>query len=105
MLESFAEKLAEVFIQGELFISDWSPERDAKIKVAQVILFFPWNDRFFFFLSFQFTLGPASKNPMHIPLIEMTSEEAAKHATKVFLDVSVFFKDGSLNWTEFVRIC
>ena len=42
---------------------------------------------------------------MHIPLIEMTPEEAAKHATKVFLDVSVFFKDGSLNWTEFVRIC
>ena len=37
----------------------------------------------------QFTLGPTSKKPMHIPLLEMTPEDAAEHATKVFLDVSI----------------
>jgi len=68
LLESFAEKLAESFIQGELCISDWSPEKGAKIK---------------------FTLGPASKKPMHIPLLEMTPEEATEHATKVFLDIAL----------------
>jgi len=68
LLESFAEKLAEVFIQGELCISDWSPEKGAKIK---------------------FTLGPTSKRPMHISLLEMTPEEAAEHATKVFLGVAL----------------
>jgi len=68
LLESFAEKLADAFIQGELCISDWSPEKGAKIK---------------------FTLGPTSKKPMHIPLLEMTAEDAAEHATKVFLDIAL----------------
>jgi len=35
LLESFAEKLAAVFVQGELCISDWSPEKGAEIKVCQ----------------------------------------------------------------------
>ena len=43
----------------------------------------------FLFLVVQFTLGPTSKKPMHIPLHEMTAEDAAEHATKVFLDVSI----------------
>jgi len=34
LLESFAEKLAEVFIQGELCITDWSAEKGAEIKVC-----------------------------------------------------------------------
>ncbi|KAF8973196.1 hypothetical protein BDZ97DRAFT_1780015 [Flammula alnicola] len=68
LLESFAEKLAEVFIQGEISISDWSAEKGADIK---------------------FTLGPASKKPMHVPLLEMTPEDAAAHATKVFIDIAL----------------
>ena len=44
---------------------------------------------YFYILVLQFTLGPTSKKPMHIPLLEMTPEEAAEHATKVFLDVSI----------------
>jgi len=68
LLESFAEKLADVFIRGELCISDWSLEKGVKIK---------------------FTLGPTSKKPMHISLLEMTPEEAAEHATKVFLDIAL----------------
>jgi hypothetical protein len=35
----------------------------------------------------KFTLGPTSKKPLHIPLTEMSSEEAAAYATSVFLDV------------------
>jgi hypothetical protein len=49
--------------------------------------FFFRNDYLGFVL--QFTLGPASKKPMHIPLLEMTPEEAAEHATKAFLDVGI----------------
>ncbi|KAG6897721.1 hypothetical protein C0992_011931 [Termitomyces sp. T32_za158] len=67
LLEAFAEKLAETFIQGELYVGDWSPEKDAKIKL---------------------TLGPSSKKPLHIPLVELSSAEAASHATDVLLDVS-----------------
>ncbi|KAJ3507340.1 hypothetical protein NLJ89_g6358 [Agrocybe chaxingu] len=68
LLESFAEKLAEVFIQGELCISDWSAEKGAKIK---------------------FTLGPASKKPMHVDLVEMSPEEGAAFATGVFIDIAL----------------
>lgn len=35
LLESFAEKLAEVFVQGELCISDWSSDKGADIKVFE----------------------------------------------------------------------
>lgn len=48
----------------------------------------------------QFTLGPTSKRPMHIPLLEMTPEEAAEHATKVFLDVSILTHRILLNSTD-----
>lgn len=68
LLESFAEKLAEVFIKGELCISDWSSEKGAEIK---------------------FTLGPTSKKPMHVPLVEMNCEDAAAYATKVFIDIAL----------------
>lgn len=33
-LETFAEKLHEVFIQGELCIGDWSVDKGADIKVG-----------------------------------------------------------------------
>ncbi|KAF9528499.1 hypothetical protein CPB83DRAFT_766783 [Crepidotus variabilis] len=68
LLESFAEKLAEVFVQGELCISDWSTEKGANIK---------------------FTLGPTSKKPMHVPMVEMSAEDAAAHATSVFIDIAL----------------
>lgn len=85
MLESFAEKLADAFIQGELCISDWSLEKGANIKVVPI----DPHHFYFYILVSQFTLGPTSKRPMHIPLLEMTPEEASEHATKVFLDVSI----------------
>jgi len=40
----------------------------------------------------KFTLGPTSKKPLHIPLTEMSSEEAAAYATSVFFDVWLVIK-------------
>ncbi|KAH0589191.1 hypothetical protein J132_10943 [Termitomyces sp. J132] len=68
LLEAFAERLAETFIQGELYVGDWSTEKDAKIKL---------------------TLGPSSKKPLHISLAELTSSEAASHATDILLDIAL----------------
>lgn len=34
LLQTFAEKLADTFVQGELHIGDWSTEEGAKIKVS-----------------------------------------------------------------------
>lgn len=36
-----AEKLIETFVQGELFISDWSPDKGANIKVIIYFIFIP----------------------------------------------------------------
>jgi len=36
LLEAFAEKLAETFVQGELYIGDWSTEKGAEIKVTSL---------------------------------------------------------------------
>lgn len=36
VLEMSAEKLIETFVQGELFISDWSPDKGANIKVIKL---------------------------------------------------------------------
>ncbi|KAG6866677.1 hypothetical protein C0991_000787 [Blastosporella zonata] len=68
LLEAFAEKLAETLIQGELHVSDWSAEEGAKIKL---------------------TFGPSSKKPLDIPLVEITSVEAASYTTDVLLDIAL----------------
>jgi len=68
LLEAFAEKLAEAFVHGDLYVGDWSTETDARINL---------------------TIGPSSKKPLHIPLVEISSAEAAAHATGVFLDIAL----------------
>ncbi|KAF9467321.1 hypothetical protein BDZ94DRAFT_1156078 [Collybia nuda] len=68
LLGTFADKLAETFVQGELYVGNWSAEVGAKIDL---------------------TLGPSSKKPLRIPLIEINSEEAAAHATNVFFDIAL----------------
>jgi len=35
------------------------------------------------------TLGSTDKTPVHVPLIELTPEEAASHATKMFWDIAL----------------
>lgn len=68
LIESFAEKLAEAFVGGELIVGNWSPDEGAEIRL---------------------TLGPTSKTPMHVPLVEMTQADAASHATNVFLEIAL----------------
>jgi hypothetical protein len=39
VLETFAEKLAETFVQGDLHIAEWSTEKGAAIKVTLAFLY------------------------------------------------------------------
>ncbi|KAF9268759.1 hypothetical protein L218DRAFT_994586 [Marasmius fiardii PR-910] len=68
ILEKFAQKLADSFIQGELFISDWSTSPHASIKL---------------------TLAPGSKKPMQMPLNEISAEQAASFASDIFLEIAI----------------
>ncbi|KAJ7188559.1 hypothetical protein C8R46DRAFT_1055077 [Mycena filopes] len=63
LLESFAEKLAESIVQGELFVEEGE--------------------------RYKLTLGPTSKKPMHVALKEMSPTEAAAYATDVLVTVSI----------------
>jgi len=85
LLETFAEKLLEAITHGDLHVEDWSPEKDAKIKVCIPLGLPSW---LMLTETLQLNFGPSSKQPLHMPLIEISSSEAASHATNVFLDVS-----------------
>jgi hypothetical protein len=41
LLEAFAEKLAETFVQGELYIGDWNVAKGAEIKVTSLYNYLP----------------------------------------------------------------
>ncbi|PPQ80903.1 hypothetical protein CVT26_015065 [Gymnopilus dilepis] len=68
ILEAAAEKMANAFVQGELCITDWSPDKGAQIKL---------------------TLGPAAKKALHVDLVEMSPEDAAARATRFFIDIGL----------------
>ncbi|KAL6308061.1 hypothetical protein BKA93DRAFT_765154 [Sparassis latifolia] len=67
LLETFTEHLTDKFIQGELYIGNWSFEKGAEINL---------------------TIGPNAKTPIHIPLAELSPGDAASFATKVFTDIA-----------------
>ncbi|KIJ67494.1 hypothetical protein HYDPIDRAFT_108283 [Hydnomerulius pinastri MD-312] len=67
-LENFADKLSETFVNGELSIGNWTPDKGAEIYL---------------------TLGPASKKPLHIPLVELSPTEAASHATALLSEIAL----------------
>ncbi|KII83273.1 hypothetical protein PLICRDRAFT_47320 [Plicaturopsis crispa FD-325 SS-3] len=67
ILEAFADKLEQAFVQGELYVNNWSSEKGADIKL---------------------TFDPSGKNPLHIPLTELSPEAAASHATSIFFDIA-----------------
>jgi len=67
ILEGFANKLADIIVKGEASIGEWSSNADAKINL---------------------TLGSSDRTPIHIPLTELSPQEAASHATKVFWDIA-----------------
>ncbi|KAF9219607.1 hypothetical protein BS17DRAFT_789060 [Gyrodon lividus] len=68
VLESFADKLSETFVNGGLSIGDWTPDSGAKINL---------------------TLGPASKESLHIPLVELSPTEAASHVTTLLSEIAL----------------
>ncbi|PCH43550.1 hypothetical protein WOLCODRAFT_164534 [Wolfiporia cocos MD-104 SS10] len=67
-IETYAGLLEDAFVQGELYIGNWSTQKGAKIN---------------------FTLGANLDNPAKIPLVEMPSEEVASLATKVFTNIAL----------------
>ncbi|KAM5531846.1 hypothetical protein V8D89_014476 [Ganoderma adspersum] len=68
LLESFVEKMANAFVQGNVTVGDWSPARGADIELV---------------------LGTTAKTPIRIPLIELSAEDAAAYATKVFTEIGL----------------
>lgn len=38
-METFAEKLLEAIVHGELHVADWSPEKEAKIKACLLVYY------------------------------------------------------------------
>lgn len=67
-LDTLAEKLSERFVNGELAIDDWSPEKGANIKL---------------------TLGPTSKNPVRVPLVELSPTEGAAYAAALLSEIAL----------------
>ncbi|KIM53652.1 hypothetical protein SCLCIDRAFT_31710 [Scleroderma citrinum Foug A] len=68
VLDSFAQKLSETFVKGELSIGNWSPEKGTNLNL---------------------TLGPTSKKPLHIPLVELSPTEAAAYATALLSEIAL----------------
>ncbi|KAK2467858.1 hypothetical protein APHAL10511_000153 [Amanita phalloides] len=66
--ESFAEKLREAFIRGELYIGNWKLDKGADINL---------------------TFGPGTKDAVAVPLREIEPSDAAAYATKVFLEIAL----------------
>ncbi|KAJ7690672.1 hypothetical protein B0H17DRAFT_1064416 [Mycena rosella] len=63
LFESFAGKLADTIVQGELHVEDGE--------------------------RYKLTLGPTSKRPMHVTLKEMSPAEAASYAADVFVTIAL----------------
>ncbi|PIL34127.1 hypothetical protein GSI_03838 [Ganoderma sinense ZZ0214-1] len=72
LLESFVEKMANAFVQGNVTVGDWSPTRGAEIQLI---------------------LGTTAKTPIRIPLNELSSEDAAAYAIKVFTEAKEKVRD------------
>ncbi|KAJ2931237.1 hypothetical protein H1R20_g5834, partial [Candolleomyces eurysporus] len=68
LIEEFADQLAKLFVEGELYINNWSTAPGTQIKL---------------------TLGPSAKRPMHVSLEELSPSQAAEFATGIFLDIAL----------------
>nr|VWO97067.1 Squalene epoxidase [Ganoderma boninense] len=68
LLESFVEKMANAFVQGNVTVGEWSPARGAEIELV---------------------IGTTAKTPIRIPLNELSSEDAAVYAIKVFTEIAL----------------
>ncbi|EGN99601.1 hypothetical protein SERLA73DRAFT_179686 [Serpula lacrymans var. lacrymans S7.3] len=68
VLEAFADKLAQAFIQGDLSIGNW-----ASNKVTNLNLIF----------------GAKSKTPLQVPLVELKPQEVAVFASTIFIEIAL----------------
>ncbi|KAF9231402.1 hypothetical protein BU15DRAFT_56167 [Melanogaster broomeanus] len=68
VVENFADKLSETFVNGELSVGDWIPDHGARINL---------------------TVGPTSKKPLHVPLVELSPTEAASNATALLSEIAL----------------
>ncbi|OBZ67279.1 hypothetical protein A0H81_12936 [Grifola frondosa] len=68
MLETFVDQVADAFVEGELYIRDWNAEKGANINL---------------------TFGTSSRMLMNIPLVELSPEDAASFATKMFTEIAL----------------
>jgi len=68
LLESFAEKLRESLTCGNLYIGNWEQDKGTNINL---------------------TFGPGSKDSVEILLHEIKPEEAADHATNIFIEIAL----------------
>jgi len=67
LVETFADRLADNIVRGELFIGNWSLEEDAEITL---------------------TLNPSAKSPVHISLNQLDPVEAAAYACTIFAEIA-----------------
>ncbi|TFK19324.1 hypothetical protein FA15DRAFT_683004 [Coprinopsis marcescibilis] len=68
LLEKYADSIAELFIEGELYIGNVNPTPEKKLR---------------------FTIGPGAQRPTHVELTELAPAEAADFATTIFLDIAL----------------
>ncbi|KZT65960.1 hypothetical protein DAEQUDRAFT_730879 [Daedalea quercina L-15889] len=67
-VERLGDALATAFAQGDMCVGNWSSRKGAEIN---------------------FVLGTNTNHPAHVPLVELSAEEAASFATKVFADIAI----------------
>ncbi|KAI0365659.1 hypothetical protein BV20DRAFT_724205 [Pilatotrama ljubarskyi] len=68
LLDSFVEKMAETLVKGEISIRGWSTTESAPIQLV---------------------FGSQAKTPISVPLTELSPQEAAAYATKVFVEIAL----------------
>ncbi|KAI0356269.1 hypothetical protein OH77DRAFT_248085 [Trametes cingulata] len=68
LLDSFVEKMADTFVKGEISIGGWTAEKGAAIQLV---------------------FGSHAKTPVSVPLTELSPQEAAAYATKVFVEIAL----------------
>lgn len=66
-MESFARNLSEAFVDGQLCVGDWAPEKGAKINVTLS-------------LTFDFTNFPFIERPSCLAHIRTYVEETGTHS-------------------------
>ncbi|KAJ8462872.1 hypothetical protein ONZ51_g10625 [Trametes cubensis] len=64
LLDSFVEKLSDTFVKGEISIGNWASEKGAPIQLM---------------------FGTNAKTPIQMQLVELSPQDAAAFATKVFI--------------------